>query len=525
MIIGKNFELYGNFYKDFYGFNIDILLYDLLAFFGFYFLIYGILKLLSLIDLKTFKVKNNKIINFIDDHFIIICIVFIILCRIPYLLAGFPFFSTRDTFDSACQFFNYDCSWSKDYLNLSNSNVFLNNHHPFLFTFLLGIFMSIKSYTTGAFLFILFQFTVITSIFVYLLSYMKKINVPFWIRLVSLLFIGVTPIIEAYSFMAVKDVFSASFTLLYAIFLLRIVRNYDDIYDSKINIIIFILVMTLVMLFRHNGVITILLSYPLLFILYKKHYKKLFVVLIIPIVILISFNQTIYHVFDASKGSKSEMLYMPFLQVARVVKANGNDAFDKKDQHTINKVLDYNIIGSRYNPNIGDAVKYTFKKEASNEDIKNFLVVWSKNFFKYPLIYIDHFFNATYKYYYPNLSKDDIGLNVSSEMNNYYRFKEYRIAHLFNKKILSINNTLKKVPIISLIYNIGLYTWILFISCYYAIINKRFKYLIVYAVFISVFLVCLVSPLNGSIRYGLPIILGIPIFLTINYLVLKEKKS
>ena len=519
VVIGRNFKIFG----DFYTISLKLVLVDILVFLGSFLLIYSILILLLRTTLKDLEMGSSKIITFIEKHFIILSILFIILCRLPFLIASFPSFSTRDTLDSVCQIINNRCSWSIMGLNLKDPDVFLNNHHPFLFTFIIGLFMKTSNPNIGFFLYIIFQNIILISIFVYLLNYMKKEEIPLFLRIIALLFISLNPMIQSYSFVAVKDTLSAIFTLLYVVFLYKIVINYDCVYKNKLNIFMFIITMILVLLFRHNGLITIVLSYPCLFLLYKEHKRKILAVFIIPIIFAFTFNQIIYNVFDASKGSKSEMLYLPFLQIARVIKVKGENVFLEEDKKVIDKVISFSKVADRYNTTVGDFVKVTYKKSSSDEDLKKFLIVWGKYFVKYPGTYIAHFINSTYMYYYPSDSFKDFEMQIDGGVRSLYKIKQYNISIEVNKYLTLINNNINKVPFILLLYNVGIYSWVLFISCFYLIYNKMYKYLIVYTPLIATFLVNLASPLNGSIRYSLPIIYAMPIVLMINYAVLKEK--
>lgn len=541
ILIGKNLQLRNSFPNIF---EPILLIKSLIIFLGSYFAFYAILKKVFQANFfKIFKKKRKKksnktflkfrqigknILSFIDKHPIITTIIFILLCRLPYIVIYFPFSATGDTYDSLCQFFNLDTSWSKDMVNLINPNIYLNSHHPVFFTLLFGSVLklgaAIHSFALGAFLYTIIQTIFSTIIFTFIIYYMKKINIPLWIRITTLLFFGLIPIISSYTILAVKDTPSALFTLLYIVFLIQIVRNYNSIFNSKIIIIYFIINMLLVMLFRNNGIITLIFSYPFLFILYKKYWKKLLIVFLIPITIYFSFNQIMYKVFDVSKGSPKEMLSIPFMQIARVVSVKGTKAFSKKDKLIIDKIIGFDDLGSRYMPNISDYVKDKYNKNTTKKDLKNFFKVWFKYLWKYPNIYIESFINSTYQYFYPNEDMEDFNLGLDSRValkfhiNNIEKYQNTRINFLYIIKILS------KTPIIGIFFHVACYTWFLLISCAYIIYKKNYKYLIPLSPLLSVLLVCLASPLNGSIRYTLPIIFSLPTCIIVTYITYKESK-
>ncbi len=544
IVIGKNLELRNAFP------NIlepILLLKSSILFLGSYFCFYALLKKILQINFTKFKKKtkkprktskktNNKIkkiginlLTFFDKHPIITTILFIALSRLPYIIIYFPFSATGDTYDALCQFFNLDESWSKDMVNLINPHVYLNQHHPVLFTLIIGSLFKLgniaHSFTVGAFIYTLLQTTLSIIIYTFIIYYMKRINIPLWIRICTLLFIGLTPILSSYTILAVKDTPSALFTLLYTIFLIQIVRNYESIFKSKIILTYFIINILLVLLLRNNGIITILLSYPLLFFLYKKRWKKLLVILIIPITLYFSFNQILYKCFDVSKGSPKEMLSIPFMQIARLVNNKGEKIFSENDKKAIDNVIVFKDLGSRYIPEISDYVKDKYNKNTTPKDLKEFFQVWVKYLYKYPNIYIESFIHSTYQYFYPNEDMKDINLGIDTRVASKFSISNIEKFQKIRLNIFYLVEILGKLPIIGLFFHVACYNWILIISCSYIIIKKKYKYLIPLAPLLSVLLVCLASPLNGSIRYALPIIFSIPTCIIVNYLAFKENEK
>ena len=498
-----------------------------LLFIGFYLMIYSIIKyLLQKINSqnkeKTQKKKSNKIIDFISNHYLIITVIFLIICRLPYLIIHFPFTANGDTFDVLCQVFHNSNSWTIEGINLVNTNVYLNTHHPLLFTLVYGLIVkigiSIHSLTLGVFIYTILQTILSIIIFTFLIYYLKRINIPITIILLILILIGIIPTINAYTTTAVKDTPSALFTLLYSVFLLQILRNYKSIFKNKKRLIFFIITIFLVISLRNNGIITILSSYIFLFVIYKSNWKKLLITLLIPIITLTIFNTIMYNVFDVSKGSKREYFSIPFMQVARLMRNGYDKEFTSKEKKIINKVLDYKKIGKDYYPDVSDPVKDTYRKDATNKDLTNFFKVWTKYLFKHPNIYIKSFIASTNKYFYPNGNPNYALLGVDKKIYEHFDIKEQVIFKEQKQKLDYFNSILSNIPIIGLIFRVAFYDWVLLISCAYIIYKKKYKNLIPLIPLLSVLLVCLASPLNGSMRYILPIVFSIPMCIVMVYL-------
>lgn len=498
---------------------------------GYYFVFYALFKKLNSIRIEK-KVKKKspkweKIINKIDKYHILIAIVVILLCWLPYIIFYFPGASTGDTFDSLSQFFHQDNSWSIKTINLINDNVYINKHHPPLFTCVLGLIFKLGKYfgsfTIGAFIYTILQVSLLIVIFCFMFHYMKKNGIPLMWRIFSILFVAMTPVIGAYAISAVKDTISAILTLLYVIFLLEIIRNYDSFMKNKGKVIFLIILMILVMMFRNNGIFTILLSFPFLLLIYKDKWKKIVMILVVCLSVFGLYDKVLLPSLDVTDGSIKEVLTIPFMQLARVVHFN-SEVFSEDEIARINKVISYNSMKTEYSPNLADSVKDTFNKNATDEEIKDFFGIWWKYFKKYPFVYIESVINSTYGYFFPEVGEEYAKLAVDARVGKgtYINISAVESFKDDRSILHTINQILAKLPIVSLFNHVAFYDWFLIFSCLYIIKKKRYRYLIALAPLLSVLLVCLASPINGSFRYILPIVFAVPIIFTVDYFTFKE---
>lgn len=531
-IIGKSYKI-DNTLSTIFGTTSQLVKCILLAI-GYYFMFYAILKAISSIKIEpNFKKKSKKlekITNFINKHQALLGLIIIVLFWLPYIIFYYPGASTGDTFDSLSQYFHRGESWSIKTVNLINENVYINKHHPPLFTVVLGLIFEIGkklgSYEIGALIYTILQVCLLLIIFLYMLNYMKKNNVPLWIRILSILFIATTPTVAAYAITAIKDTPSSIFTLLYVIFLLQIVRNYNAVFQNKMKLIYLLVTMLLVMMLRNNGIVTILLSFPLLFIIYKEKWEKILIVLLVPVILFGLYDKVLLPSLDITNGSVKEMLTIPFMQVARVVTHN-KDKIPEEDQKIIEKVLSYDSMKSVYIPNLADSIKDTYKKDCTNEDLKDFFKLWFKYLKKYPTEYIESIMNSTYGYFFPEVGEEYATLAVDSRLGkdtyiNIHSKDEYKDARYVSQKI---NQVLAKLPITSLFNHVAFYDWLLIFATIYVFVKKNYKYLIPLMPLHSVLLVCLASPINGSFRYIMPIVFSAPIIITIVYFSYKEDQK
>jgi len=505
---------------------------------GYYLIFYAVLKKLSLLKLDKFFKRNDikkknkyleKVINFYEKYHVIISIIIILLGWLPYVIIYYPGASTGDTFDSLCQFFHREESWSIDTITLLNEDVYINKHHSVFFTVILGLIFKlgkfISSFTVGAFIYTVLQILLLLILFGFMFHYMKKLKTPLWIRLLSVLFLAFTPACGAYAISAIKDTPSAIFTMIYVIFLVQIVRNYDSIFKNKFRLICLMIVMLLVILLRNNGIFTILLSFPFLLIIYKKKWKKIIMSLSVVLVIFFAYDKILLPSLDVTDGSIKEALTIPFMQVGRVVYFN-HEQISEEDREKIDKVLDYEVVKYYYDPDLADSVKDSYRKNATKGELKEFFGVWFKLFKKYPLVYIESVINSTYGYFFPEAGEDYAVLAVDSRVGRDTYFNILSVDKYKENRMTSVrfNQILTMVPFLFFFNHAAFFDWFLIFSCIFIIRRGKYKYLIPLCPLLSVLLVCIASPVNGSFRYILPIIFSIPVMAMINYLAHKEGK-
>ena len=118
------------------------------------------------------------------------------------------------------------------------------------------------------------------------------------------------------------------------------------------------------------------------------------------------FTKVFMPAHDITPGSKREILSIPFQQTARfvqkarsglnsgvnptvkedgtIVEAPCGGLVTDEERAVIDRVLKYENLGRRYNPDKSDAVKNCFNEYASQEDIKDYFEVWAQMFKKDP---------------------------------------------------------------------------------------------------------------------------------------------
>ena len=195
----------------------------------------------------------------------------------------------------------------------------------------------------------------------------------------------------------------------------------------------------------------------------------------------------------------------------------------EEDKEVIDKVLDYDDLGERYEPDLSDKVKNKFNKYTTDEELMDYFKVWFKYLLKRPGVYIDATINNVYGYFYPNTSAWYIYTGLNEKL------PEAGFDYHFNglsglRTVLSAyGEAFPYIPILGTISNIGMVVWIHIILLGMLIVNKMKKYIVLLLPAISLILVCIVGPANTYFRYILPCVFALPPLICILYNELREK--
>ena len=526
IIIGISFMIKGNFSfltNSFLNIFFTIIVFIIL------FIFFRLLIIFLNKYLDNYKKKKtsppNKLLLMFDKHPLIFSMIVLLIFWLPYIIAYYPGILNKDNVFQVKQYFGIDNKYSY-YVNLIDKNQIITNHHPYLHTILLGtcvkIGLKLHNANFGFFLFTSIQLVTFLFTLSYSIYYLKKKNINYQQRLALLLIYSLVPFFPFYAITLVKDSLYTCYFLLYIILLHSLLQEELDL-KKAIQIII---IAILLFLIRNNGIYTFILSFPFLLIKNKKWPKYLVVILLVFGSYKI-YNNIILPSLKVTPTSIRETLSIPFQQTARYIKYHEKD-ISKNDKKQINKILKYNVIKKKYNPELSDPVKATFNKDYTKEDLTNYFKVWMKGFFKHPITYLEATINNTYGYLCPLKT-------------NWYIYYKYRDELKEQDKIDYHYNELEKsryvlsgygvvfqfIPVIGLLVNIGFNSWILLYLLYYLFINRRYKEITILLPSLVSLLVCFASPANTYFRYALPYVASAPllIYLIINNINTKIKKG
>jgi len=510
MIFGNSYMHLGNASLVFK--NIGFFLISVIMAIGYYILFQYLLSFLfSFLDSKHASLKLPKFLSNFEKKPFLFSILFILICWLPYILSFYPIILSPDPSYQIKQFFGIRTKYA-DYSVLLDENVVMTNHHPVAHTVLLGGCLKIGHLigqdNLGLFFYSMIQIAVLSSVLAFTISYMKKMKVSSRFRLIALLIYSLVPMFPLYAMSGVKDVLFSAFTCLYILLIHHILTSKGKGY-SLLQYIGMGILMLLLILFRNNGLHMILLSFPFLILAVKKYWKPFTVLFVSVLVLSTAYSKVLLPALHITPGSIREMLSIPFQQTARYVKYHEED-MNEDEKHAIDKVLGYEDLASRYNPELSDPVKNNFNKYTTNDDLKKYFEVWFHCFWRHPGTYVDATINNVYGFFYP-------------EKLNWYVYHNYdkRILvdgfdYHFNmlklpRRVLSgFAIVFPYIPILGLLSNIGFAVWSILILVGYSIYQRKYSNILVYLPALVLILVCIAGPANTYFRYALPFIFSLP---------------
>lgn len=472
------------------------------------------------------KNSNNKFLKYFSEHPFMVSLIIMLICWSIYIIAYYPVILSPDPSYQIKQFFGIRTKYA-DYAILIDESMQITNHHPVLHTLLIGSCLKLGTLigndNLGLFLYTIIQISIFACTLSYSIKYMiKSMNISNKVAIIFLIIYSLVPVFPFYAMSAVKDVIFSSFIVLYVILLHRLVKSNGE--GVKIhNYLGMLLLMIMVILFRNNGIYVIMLSMPVLIIVLRKKWLPYTLLFITVLGFNTCYNDVILPYFKITPGSVREMLSIPFQQTARYSKYHSDELSDK-DIAIIDKVLVYDTLADRYDPELADPVKNKFNKYATDEDLKEYFSVWFDGLVKHPNTYIDATIENVYGYFYPEkqdwyiYAKFDNRIVKDGFDYHYNSFKGLRNV------LQGFGASYSRIPIIGLIANIGFNTWLVLILFMYCWHRKEYKKLIIYLPALISILVCVASPANTYFRYALPYILAMPIMIS-SVLEKKEKTN
>ncbi len=495
---------------------------SILAIAGYYFLIkYSMIFFYDIFHKRNFLrtfCKNGAESFLFEKRPFLSSLLIISVCYLPVFICFFP--GTLH-WDGHAQLWNYlgAVEWT--------------GHYPPISTFFMGISLQIgrrlfHSDSYGLFLFTGPQFFIQILIFSYAVSVVCKAKAPIILRWFSLLYFCFFPLFPIWGYTVNKDTYYYLFVFLFIILTVD-VHLTPDAHILWWQYLLFIVSAAGMTLFRNNGLHLIVFTFIFALLMLRKNRKIYFLALICSFLITAFTNHVFMPHYGIEKGAVREALSVPLQQTARYLAMHGDEVPEEELEILSSSFTELLInVPYLYNPEVSDDVKGLFLPEPSSEELKNYFSVWGKELLRHPDTYIQAFLNQNYGYFYPGRESFHepyatyyLG-NKQHWTDNYLDVAFSMESPRLRQLIENYNVLFSKAPVIGLLYRTGFHNYILIGCMVYLISRKKGRCLFPLIPCVGTVLICLLSPVNAYIRYMLPVMVSLPVYLAWCYFVTRR---
>lgn len=404
----------------------------------------------------------------IPRHLGLISFGLLLMIYIIYLIGCYP------------GFYNYD--GENQLVQVMYKEVPYSTHHPLLHTLIIGGIIAIGYHihsadlSFGVFLYCLFQVCVCAACFSYAIRFIYQYTRKRIWTVLAFIFYAFCPPIIMFALSTTKD------TLCSAVLLVTVLKLYElyrmDMEGQAImrkDWIITAFLLVLSCLLRKNIVYAIVALAVLSFVFYKQNIKGQLCLFVSVIVLYVIINNGLIKVLDATPGSITEVLSVPFQQIARLYVEEGESAFNDEEQEILYAAIEPSMLLT-YDPIISDSIKYAFWRhlDVMKENMWEYISLWARKGLQYPKIYLDSFLDNTYQAWYPGtMLKDQNGyryFDITDWMEDY---GQPHLPWLYNYyKSIYFDGSYQKYPVLRLFFSIGAMMWMTIITWFYGLWKK-----------------------------------------------------
>ena len=427
----------------------------------------------------------------------------ILLFWLPYLLLCYPGSVTYDGMYQLGQYFGQTEA---------------TNHHPWLSTLLMGWIVSLggDNLSLGIFLYVLFQSLVCAAVLAGVCWQVRVLagRMAAWL---SLAFFALVPTWGGYAQMFVKDTL---FYGVFAAFFLCVVLFLKARGQTGLPLWAGLLLTGLLCaLLRNNGLYIVVPTLFLLIPAARTLSARLGAAALGAGILLfyLCFNQLLLPAWGVAPGSVREVLSLPFQQTARYVQVCGS-SLTEEEIAVIDGVLDYETLVTSYDPRVSDPVKNTY--HGDSQALGEYLSLWLRQGLRRPDVYLEATLNSMFGYFLPGYRYGPFGGNYFFMQESSYGL-DVAFAHPDAPQLADAFSRLwSQTPGLQLLNAPGTFSWLLVLASVALLRRRRGTALIACLPLWLALGICCVSPVNGLVRYMLPIMAATPLLLAYTYSVL-----
>ena len=463
--------------------------------------------------------RSGRATAFLRRHPFALPLIAIALCWLPYWAVFFPGSLPWDGVRSMNQFI---------------TDAALENHHPVLMNALYAGLMSlgraIRSDNLGLALIVGFQYAVCAVAFALVICETVQLKAPRWITWCALAFFCLCPAWGAFAQAAFKDTLFNGVFCLYIVAFSQVVRGAVGKGVSHGAWIRFGAASLLLCFVRNNGVYLAVAAAAILAVwMFVRSRRDLRIplqaaapalaVLVLVAVAWLGATRVLYPACGVDVREDKETLSIPLQQTARYLVESPDDV-TQSEHDAIDAVVPIDTLATLYNPDLSDPVKESMRNAKGNmtaDERSAYFSAWAAMGLRHPGIYLRATVANTYAYFYPFVI---IGQNMDRPVFPLYQQglpinKTFDVSYVgpqgAREALTNVLNAWLEMPVVSIIFSPAPYVLAFLLALAYAVSRRRAPALVLAVPFAMLLLTVLAGPLNGHLRYVLPLAAALPV--------------
>lgn len=397
-----------------------------------------------------------------------------------------------------------------------------NNQFPVFYSLIIGAFLfvgySLNNVNIGIALYSIFQLLIMAGGIGFFLSWLQRKGFRKTYIYFGLAYFTAAPMFGNYAIVMWKDPWFSGLLILISIFLYENVSEKRDGFLEKKKLVQYATLLVLMCLMRNNGIYIACLLNVCLVIVYRTHLKKILLPLVGSILFVYIVTGPVYATVFQAENLFVESLGVPLQQMSRTVVKGGE--MSEQDVEFMNNLMPLEQYAEYYNPFLVDPVKWApkFNTQYLDAHKKEFFQTWWSMLTKNLGIYVEQYLMGTYGYWHIGgdtnyeLAKTGVADNTwgLESSNLIERYTGYPMRETLNSKYDYIAS--------------GLLIWLMFGNIVLCWMRKKSIYILPLLVMTGTWLtLMLATPTAFGVRYIYVFVIGLPLLLSYQWLIVKQK--
>ena len=343
------------------------------------------------------------------------------------------------------------------------------------------------------------------------LLYMANRGFRLGLRVGTLLYFTLHPVIACYSVTLWKDIWLSYLVLIYVIFFYEIAVNQENFFRSRAHILCLTLLILGILFAKNTGLLILLPSLPFLIYLAKSHRKQILAACLICFSVFALVHLVILPKYGILEGHAAEPYSIPLQQIARTSAYEG-DSLTQEQVDTISEILPYEELPELYDRTLVDNVKLALNEEAFTSGFSRYAKCWAEIGLSHPRAYLEAFLANSCGYWFPDVIYWQIASGIDYQEPGTEPVPEPEAGFNPRHYFVHLYEQLQIVPGVSTLLGTAAYFWASFLLMLIALLKKKYRVLVPMIVTLAVWIICILSPVISEFRYAFPAVTALPLF-------------